>query len=84
MPNTLPSPKRQRTLEDIAYFEECLSEQVGFFLEDLFVPVDENEPWNAKVDALLTEWRAGMGPFSAEVSKHIEAICDAVTTHLKE
>ncbi len=83
MPSSLPSPTRQRTIKDIAYLQECLSEQVTFFIEDLFVPVDENEAWNAKVQALLDGWKEGQGAFSAEVGRHIEAICDAVKERLK-
>lgn len=85
MPNILPPPTRQRTLKDIAYLQECLSEQVDFFLVDLLRSPDdaEDEAWNAKVHALHEAWKEGQGPFAAEVGRHIEKICDAVKDSLQ-
>lgn len=87
MPNSLPSPPGQRTLKDMDWLQECLSEQVGFFLEDLLLrhaESPEDEAWNTRVNALHETWKEGQGEFAAEVGRHIEAICEAVKTHLKE
>lgn len=77
--------RKQMTLRDMPHFQECLSEQVSFWLEDLLVQADDadDDAWNQRVETLLRDWRAGQGAFSAEVGQHIEAICDAVKGALK-
>ncbi len=77
--------RKQYTLKDMPEFQDRLNEQVLIWLEEMSRPTDEpeDEAWNAKVSLLIGAWREGEGQFSAEVGRHIEAICDAVREALQ-
>lgn len=77
--------RKQYTLRDMPEFQARLNEQIDMWLEELLKPENDADDvaWNIKVKTLLVVWREGLGPFSAEAGRHVEAICDALREALK-